>query len=114
MNKNLKNKITLGLGLLTIVFLIFSIVSCQDAANQRKLVDQEKQMRIELEKKASELARLNKDLEQKMNQLQETLNQEISKLKGELEKTTGLKEKLEESLQKTLVPQGEELDSSPE
>jgi len=113
MKENLKNKIIVALGILTIIFLIASISSYQEATKQRILVSQERRARIELEEKAS-----GSDL--KIKQLREALerveansakaiidyNQKISELKLQLETVTKLKEKLEEDLGQALVSQG--------
>ena len=119
------------LGLLAIIFFIFSISSCQDAARQKGLVNQERRMRLEMEEKMMSLAKQNADLKQESGQLQEMLeqekathqeaqqelnqefsrlegefNQEIAELREELEKITRLKEKLEEDLKDALVSPG--------
>ena len=85
MKENDKNKIILILGLLTIILLIFLISSCQDAALQRKIVNQERQSRMQLEERLLSVTKRNADLTQGMDQLQERFNQEILKIKGELE-----------------------------
>ena len=123
MDEGLKNRIILVLGVLAIVFFITSINSCQDAAKQKKIVNQEKLGRMELEEKTLNLSNRNSELEQKIAQLQETLNQqnathqatqqtltqEITRLKEELEKVTKLKDKLEEDLKEALVSQSKEV-----
>ncbi len=121
MKADVKNKIVLVLGLLTIIFFIASIRFYQDTVEQKKLLNQERRMRMGLEEGVSDLSNQNADLEQEINQLekmlnqekvahqttQQTLNQEISKLKEELAKVTKLKQKLEENLGEALISQDE-------
>ncbi len=117
----MKNKIILALGLLTIIFFIASIKSCQNMARQKELVNQEMRTRMELEEEVLNLSKRNTDLEQQMKQLQEALteqetnyqsgqqvlNQEVVELRGELERITKLKESLEENLKEALATQSE-------
>ena len=96
MKEDLKNKIIPVLSLLTIIFLIVAIVSSQNAAKQRGLLNQEMSSNMELEERALDLSNRNANLEQKLTQLQvekdeceaarQTFNQEISQLKEELQR----------------------------
>lgn len=119
MKENLKNKIILALGILIVIFFISSIGSYQEVVKQKKLVSQERDERMELEKRIVSLSDLRADSEQKIKQLQESLNQEkanyqeamgglnqeISELKQQLETVTKLKERLEEDLGQALISQ---------
>jgi len=106
------NKLILILSLLSVVFLVTSISSCREASKQKKLVNQERLRRMELEEEILSLSGRNSELELKVNQLeknlnqQETacresqreLNQQVVELERELKRVTELKEELEKDL----------------
>ena len=96
MKERLKNKMTPVLGLLTVIFLVFSLSFFKNASKQKELLDQERQTRMELEETVFNVTNQNTHLEQELTKLQEdrdslqatclTLKQEISDLKKELQK----------------------------
>ena len=96
MKENLKNKIMPVLVLLTVIFLVSSISSFQNAAKQKGLFNKETQTRMELEEQVLNLTNQNADLEQEVIRIRKdrdvlqatclTLNQEIADLKEKLQK----------------------------
>ena len=117
MKEKLKTKITIALGLLTIIFFISFLSAYQDLVKQKILVAQETGARLGLENKLISLSGLSTDAQQKIKQLEATLdqeranyqetfgrlNQEISGLKEQVSTVTKLKEKLEENLGQALI-----------
>ncbi|MFH1577814.1 MAG: hypothetical protein ABIC18_01915 [Candidatus Omnitrophota bacterium] len=122
MRGNSKNEIIIALSLLMVIFFISSISSCQSSAKQKKIVNQEKRLRMGLEEKAMALSSQNLVLEQKIIQLEESFKQEelisqareealkkeISGLEEGLAKVNKLKERLEDNLKEALIISGSE------
>ena len=115
MQEESKNKIALGLALMTVILFFSSISSCQVAGKRRKLLNQQRRARMELEERVLNLSSKNMYLQQRINQFQETLeeekaeyqatyealSEEITKLKGGLETVDRLRERLEEEPEET-------------
>lgn len=121
MDEGVKNKLILILGVLVVIFLLTSVVSCANSHRQRLGRSKEIVIRLDLEEKLNSLEREKEAALQKLNTLNSVLEAEKAalqtaekallqeqlvgqNLKAELEKVSRLKETLlEEDLEETLV-----------
>jgi len=119
-DENIKGKLALVLGILTVIFLLLWMSSCNDARKFKSARDKEMDIRLGSEQKLDALVRQKSALEEKINKIQQELNEEKSgldaakksltqeqlvsnSLKSELEKISKLKEALEENLKDVLA-----------
>jgi hypothetical protein len=122
-NDKLKIKVILVLGILTIIFLVTTVTSCNKILTIEKGLNLEKAQRFDVEAKAQksgqEQAALSGQLKKTQDALQESVKEfEAAKkaliqsqlltqaLKAELNKLSKLKEALEEDLKQALVNGG--------
>ncbi|MFA5118494.1 MAG: hypothetical protein WC695_06535 [Candidatus Omnitrophota bacterium] len=120
MNELMKNKITIVLAVLVIVFIAISFKSCNDTRQIQVLHRQESLKRMDLEEKMNKSSQSESRLAQQLKAAEQLLEEEkaaqqvIKKalvqeqlvnqsLKDELIKITRLKEALEEDLKEALM-----------
>lgn len=120
MEESLKNRIILILGILTVIFFIGFVNSCNNAYRQKTARDKEMSSRLDLEEKMSKFSQEKLALEDKAKAKEKELEEENAahqatkkalvqeqlvnqSLKDELAKVTKLKEALEEDLKEALV-----------
>jgi len=120
MEENLKSRIILILGVLTVIFFVSTIASCSNAGRQRSLREKEMVTRLDTEEKMSKFAQEKQALEAKLNAATQSLEEEKAaqgatkkallqeqlvnqSLKDELQKVSKLKEALEEDLKEALA-----------
>ncbi|MDD5155832.1 MAG: hypothetical protein PHF11_05035 [Candidatus Omnitrophica bacterium] len=120
MEEGFKNRIILILGILTVIFFIGMVSSCNDARKQKSSRDKEMAARLDLEEKMNKSGQEKAATENKINALSQELTKEQAatettkkalleaqvvndSLKKEVIKLTELKEKLEEDLKEALV-----------
>ncbi len=120
MEEGIKSRVILILAILSAIFFISAISSCNDARKWKKDRDSEKSTRFDLEERAqkfnAEKARLEDgykkaekaaaDIKAELDRTKEALAQEQAANKNlaeELDKVTKLKETLEENLKEALV-----------
>lgn len=116
----MKNKVILILAILTCIFFIITIDSCNNSRKQKNARNKEMITRLDLEEKMNNLLQEKNSLEQKIKILTKQLEDEVSghqitkkalqqeqliseSLKEELQKLTKLKEALEQDLKEALV-----------
>lgn len=119
MGENLKNRLIVVLGILTVIFFLGTISSCSNARKQETGRKKEMLTRLELEEKMSKFNQEKSDCESRINAAvqeaeaekaahlvtKKSLTQEQlvnQSLKEELNKVTKLKEALEEDLKEAL------------
>jgi septal ring factor EnvC (AmiA/AmiB activator) len=117
---NLRGRLVLVLGILSVIFLLLWVASCNDVRKFKVARDKEMNIRLESEQKLDEFTKQKTGLEDKINKVQQELAQEKAELqttkktliqeqlisnslKAELEKISRLKEALEEDLKDALV-----------
>jgi cell division protein FtsL len=120
MEESVKNRIILILLVLTVIFLLGAVSSCNNARRLKVARDKEMITRLDLEEKMSKFTQEKSTVDNKLNTLNQALEGEklahqvtqksllqeqlISKsLTEELQKITKLKDKLEEDLKETLL-----------
>ena len=120
MEDNLRGRLVLVLGILSVIFLLLWVASCNDVRKFKVARDKEMNIRLESEQKLDEFTKQKTGLEDKINKVQQELAQEKAELqttkktlvqeqlisnslKAELEKINRLKEALEEDLKDALV-----------
>ncbi len=120
MEDNLKGRLILVLGILSLIFLLLWVSSCNDVRKFKDARDKEMNTRLESEQKLVEFDKLKSGLEDKIKKVQQELAQDKASLeatrkslvqeqlisgslKSELEKISRLKEALEEDLKEALV-----------
>jgi len=120
MEEGIKNRIIIILAILTAIFFISTVGSCNNAQQQRLNRDKEMATRLDLEEKMGKFTQEKETIEAKLNSATEELEKEkaahqvtqkalsqeqlmTQSLKEELEKITKLKETLEEDLKEALI-----------
>ncbi|MEI6631341.1 MAG: hypothetical protein WCL25_01850 [bacterium] len=120
MEESLKNRVILILGILTVIFFIGTLSSCNSSLRNKSARDKEMAARLELEEKMSKSSQDKTTIEKQLAVISQQLEEEkvghqVSKnsllqeqlvnqsLKEELQKVTKLKEALEEDLKEALV-----------
>lgn len=120
MEENLKGRLVLILGILSVIFLLLWISSCNDVRKFRSAKDKEMNLRLDSEQKRDEYMKQKASLEEKIVRVESALDEEkatlestkkalsqeqmvSNSLKSELEKINKLKEQLENDLKNALV-----------
>lgn len=120
MDEAAKNKLIIILIVLTAIFLIISVGSCNDSHRYNLARNKEMAARLDLEEKINKITQEKNAIEQKLNSAAMTLDDENlahettkkallgqaslnQELKEELEKVIKLKETLEEDLKEALL-----------
>jgi hypothetical protein len=120
MEESLKNRFILILGILTAIFFIGTISSCNSSLRNKSARNKEMAARLDLEEKMSKFNQDKTAIEKQLTAVIQQLNEEkaahqVSKnallqeqlvnqsLREELQKVTKLKEALEEDLKEALV-----------
>jgi hypothetical protein len=120
MEENIKDRLILILGILTVIFFIGSVSSCSNSLHNKTLRDKEMATRLELEEKMSKSTQDKAASDKQLSALTQQLEEEKAghqasnkallqeqlinqSLKDELQKVTKLKEALEENLKEALV-----------
>ncbi len=120
MEENLKSRLVVILGILTVIFFISTIGSCSNAARQKSLREKEMMTRLDSEEKLSKFLQEKQALEAKLASANQALEEEKAgmgaakkallqeqlvnqSLKDELQKVNKLKEALEEDLKDVLA-----------
>jgi chromosome segregation ATPase len=120
MEEGVKNKLIVILVVLTCIFLVMALDSCNNSHKNKLARQQEMVTRIELEENLNKISQEKNALEQKLNSITRSLNEEkisldetkkslaqeqsvSESLREELQKVTKLKETLEEDLKEALV-----------
>ncbi len=120
MEESVKNRVILILGILTIIFFMGTLGSCNSIGRLKTIRDKEMALRLDSEEKMNKLMQDEAAMEEKLNKATQELEEEKvanqsnrkalmqeqlinQSLKEELEKISRLKEKLEENLKDALV-----------
>lgn len=120
MGENIKSQIILILAVLTTIFFIVALGSCNNASRLKNARDKEMSARLDLEEKMSKFPQEKLGLQEKLKEKEKELEEEKAShgaskkalvqeqlvgqsLKEELFKVTKLKETLEEDLKEALV-----------
>lgn len=120
MEENLKTRLIIILGILTIIFFISTIGSCSSAARQKSLREKEMMTRLDSEEKLSKFQQEKQALDAKLTSVNQALEEEKAglgaakkallqeqlvnqSLKDELQKVDKIKEALEEDLKEALA-----------
>ncbi|MDD2689773.1 MAG: hypothetical protein PHT41_06465 [Candidatus Omnitrophica bacterium] len=120
MEENIKNRVILILGVLTILFFIVTINSCNNAYRQKTARDKEMATRLDLEERMNKFSQEKNSIVEKLKTAESALEEEKAaaeatkkalvqeqlinqSLKEELQKVTKLKDALEEDLKEALV-----------
>ena len=120
MEENLKGRLVLILGILSVIFLLLWISSCNDVRKFRSAKDKEMNLRLDSEQKRDEYMKQKSSLEEKILKVESALDEEkatldstrkalsqeqmvSNSLKSELEKINKLKEQLENDLKNALI-----------
>ncbi|MFH0738513.1 MAG: hypothetical protein V2A59_01460 [Candidatus Omnitrophota bacterium] len=120
MEESLKNRAILILGILTVIFFIGTLSSCNSSLRNKSARDKEMAARLELEEKMSKSSQDKTTIEKQLAVISQQLEEEKTghqaskkallqeqlvnqSLKEELQKVTKLKEALEEDLKEALV-----------
>ena len=118
--ENLKSRLTLILGILTVIFFISTVSSCGNAYRNRMAQLKETVQRKEVEEKLNKLSQEKAGLEESLAALQKQIDETMvslettksallqeqlvnQSLKEELDKISKLKEALEEDLKEVLM-----------
>jgi len=118
--ENLKGRLVLILGILSVIFLLLWISSCNDVRKFRSAKDKEMNLRLDSEQKRDEYMKQKSSLEEKILKVESALDEEkatldstrkalsqeqmvSNSLKSELEKINKLKEQLENDLKNALI-----------
>jgi len=120
MEESLKNRLILILGILTAIFFIATVSSCNSSLRNKSIRDKEMAARLDLEEKMSKFTQDKTNAEKQLTAVNQQLEEEKAgnqaskkallqeqlvnqSLKEELQKVVKLKEALEEDLKEALV-----------
>lgn len=120
MEEAMKNKLIIILAILTCIFFVISLDSCNNSRKHKTVRDKEMATRLDLEERMSKLYQTKSNIDQELKNISKSLEEEKAaheadkkillqeqlinqSLKEELQKVIKLKEALEEDLKEALV-----------